>query len=175
MISSKIKEDMLPPRFSDVDYQKISKQIRKTIATAFIARKGLYIFGSAGTGKTYIAYGIWQRCREKNILCRFYKETDLLDMIRDSYDSRYKDDILEDIKSFNGVLVIDDIGVSKPSGWVAETYYKIIDRFYEDKKIIVFTSNKSLGELAHDVNDRIPSRIAEMCEIIKLNGSDRRL
>ena len=59
--------------------------------------------------------------------------------------------------------------------WVGETFYSIINTRYERMLPTFFSSNLSLPELAEKMGDRIASRIAEMCQIIKLSGKDLRI
>ena len=72
------------------------------------------------------------------------------------------------------VLVIDDIGTEKPSDWVAETLYNLVNSRYENTKTTIFTSNLELDELADKVDDKLASRITEMTDIIKSTGKDKR-
>lgn len=52
----------------------------------------------------------------------------------------------------------------------------LVDKFYsQNTRGAIFTSNLSLQEIGDRIDDRTASRIAEMCEIIKLDGPDRRL
>ena len=58
---------------------------------------------------------------------------------------------------------------------MVETLHRIVDKRYREVLPTIVTSNSSLDELADRVGDRIPSRLAETCDIIKLEGGDRRL
>lgn len=72
-------------------------------------------------------------------------------------------------------IVLDDLGVEKPTDWVLETLYVIINERYERNKHVIITSNKNLREIAETVGDRIASRLAEMTLQVKLLNDDRRL
>jgi DNA replication protein DnaC len=72
-------------------------------------------------------------------------------------------------------IVLDDLGVEKPSDWVLETLYVIVNERYERNRHVIITSNKNLREIAETVGDRIASRLAEMTLQVKLLNDDRRL
>ena len=72
------------------------------------------------------------------------------------------------------VLGIDDIGIEKHTEFVIGVIYEIIDYRYMNRPGgLIVTSNLSLSELAQKLgDDRIPSRLAQMCKgrIISLLG-----
>lgn len=165
-----------------------------------LQEKSLFVYGGVGVGKTQLIcdllsdlsnlktttkeVGEWNEESEyifvpKQVfdskLFKYYSMPRLLIEIRGLYgSSRDLDDFLNDLASYE-YLVLDDIGVEKPTDWVMETVYVILNERYEQGKKVVFTSNKNVEELAVSLGDRIASRIVEMCEIVKLNGTDRRL
>jgi DNA replication protein DnaC len=69
---------------------------------------------------------------------------------------------------------MDDLGTEKPSDWVIQTLYVIINSRYEEDKQTVITSNYSLEEIRKNLNDKIASRIIAMTEVIEIKGIDRR-
>lgn len=163
-----------PKRYEDSDFSTLPEEIRKCIEDIRKTRRGIYLWGPVGTGKTYAALAIQKRIGEMGINTRFYSAPQMFDMIRDDFD--HKDSFnLERIIANKGVLLIDDLGAEKPSDWVSETVFKIINKRYEEMLPTIITSNLELGELAPRFGDRIPSRIAEMCDVIKMDGGDRRL
>ena len=67
------------------------------------------------------------------------------------------------------------LGTEKYSEWVEETLYLLIDRRYSNMRKTFISSNLNLDGVAQHLNDRISSRIAGMCEVLKMEGKDRRL
>lgn len=77
-----------------------------------------------------------------------------------------------------GLLFLDDLGVEKPSDWVLQTLYLIVDQRYNDNQPLVISSNFDLDEIATRLDDRIASRIVGLCGkdgLVELEGNDLRL
>lgn len=164
----------IPKRFEHSDFDVLPEIIKANVEIVRTSRRGMYIWGPVGCGKTYAAYAIKKKLTEMSLNTRIYSSPEMLDLIRDDYD--HKDTFnLDRIMANRGVLIIDDLGAEKPSEWVSETLFKIVNKRYEEMLPTIITSNLELGELSERIGDRIPSRIAEMCDIIKLEGADRRI
>jgi len=56
---------MIPKRYEDVKFEDINEDIKKLYPSLRSERKGLYIHGGVGTGKTYAAYGIFKKWKEE--------------------------------------------------------------------------------------------------------------
>ena len=72
-------------------------------------------------------------------------------------------------------LFLDDLGAEKHSAWAVQTLFSLIDRRYGAMLPTFFSSNFPLDELAVRLDDRITSRIAEMCQVYEIKGRDRRI
>jgi DNA replication protein DnaC len=71
------------------------------------------------------------------------------------------------------ILVLDEIGASKPTDWVRDTMAHIINTRYNDKKLTIFTTNyldDRKNEREETLEDRIGvrlrSRLFEMCKTV---------
>ena len=73
------------------------------------------------------------------------------------------------------ILALDDLGAERVSDWSIQMLYLLIDRRYREMRQTLISSNMSLSEIAESFDDRIASRISEMCQIVKFDGEDRRL
>ncbi len=179
----------IPKRFINASLRNSPLKIQEYFLTKRYLEKGLFLFGECGTGKTYDVYAltkyfialdyeaaVFNLPKLLNIIRASYRKQSIYNEETDSYSSSFVHDV-KDIKELVKleILTIDDIGAEKPTDWVMETLYDLINERYEECKITIFTSNLSLDELAERLGDRIPSRIAEMCEIIELKGEDKRL
>lgn len=174
-----------PLRFLNAKYEDIPTEIQTCCDKMRETRKGLYVHGSVGTGKTHILWALKnkfdERCKEnalRNIngpYSRVYNTTELLHEIRSQFDRKNENDTLSELLEYKDILLLDDIGAEKISDWVMETFYMLINRRYENMIPTIFTSNFSTDELAERIGDRTASRIVEMCDIFNLSGQDRRL
>ena len=146
---------------------------------------GLLFIGPCGVGKTHLATSIIRALiLQKGIPCLFYDFRDLLKEIQDSYNPVSHNSELRVLSPVYEaeVLVLDELGASKPTDWVRDTMTQIINKRYNDKKITIFTTNylddvSNPGEetLTDRVGMRLRSRLHEMCKITPINGEDYRL
>lgn len=145
---------------------------------------GLLYLGSCGVGKTHLAVAALKELITKGIPGLFYDFRDLLKEIQDSYNPNTHTSELKILTPIfeADVLVLDELGSSKPTEWVQETMTHIINKRYNDKKTTIFTSNyldipigSSYDETLTDrVGVRLRSRLHEMCRLIPVEGDDYR-
>lgn len=145
---------------------------------------GLLYLGRCGVGKTHLAVAALKELINKGISGFFYDFRDLLKEIQDSYNPNTHTSELKILAPvFDAeVLVLDELGASKPSEWVQETITHIINKRYNDKKITIFTSNYldiPIGSaydesLSDRVGIRLRSRLHEMCRLVPMEGDDYR-
>lgn len=168
----------IPKRYESVKYEDAPEKIRAAFDKIRETRRGLYIFGPVGTGKTHIAYALKKKWDETSrYSADFWNTSELMQEIKDDFDrdNYSKTHRFDKIMEEKEPLFLDDIGSEKLTDWVLERFYLIINRKYNDMLPVIFTSNYSIEDLAARVGDRIASRIVEMCDIIKIDGEDRRL
>jgi len=132
-------------------------------------KKGLLFMGDTGCGKTHLAVGILKNIIEKGFKGYFYNIADFIARLRDTMggDADYDEmDLLEEISKVD-FLVLDDLGTEKPTEWVLDRLYTLINLCYERNLPVVVTTNKmDIIELENHVGKRIVSRLCEMCQII---------
>lgn len=145
--------------------------------------RGLLFMGTVGVGKTHLAVSILKGLTERGFNCLFYEFGSLLKEIQDSYNSNTRTSelgVLSPVLS-SEILVLDEVGASKPTDWVRDTMAHIINTRYNDRKLTIFTTNypderrNERDETLEDrVGSRLRSRVYEMCKTININGDDFR-
>ena len=146
---------------------------------------GLLFLGPCGVGKTHLATAIIKELAlQKGISCLFYDFRDLLKEIQDSYNPVSQMTELKVLQPVYDaeVLVLDELGASKPTDWVRDTMTQIINTRYNDKRLTVITSNyldepqqPNEETLTDRVGVRLRSRLYEMCKVVMIKGDDYRL
>jgi DNA replication protein DnaC len=157
---------------------------RKFVEEYPLVDVGLLYLGRCGVGKTHLAVSALRELIKKGIGGLFYDFRDLLKEIQDSYNPKTSTSELSILAPvFEAeVLVLDELGASKPTAWVQETITHIINKRYNDKKVTLFTSNyldipigSSYDESLSDrVGVRLRSRLHEMCRLVGMEGDDYR-
>jgi DNA replication protein DnaC len=146
--------------------------------------RGLLLMGPVGVGKTHLSVAILRDLIEKKgAPGLFYESGTLLKEIQNSYNPISQTSELKVLAPvFEAeILVLDELGASKPTDWVRDTMMQIINTRYNDKKLTIFTTNyldTRRAERDETLEDRIGvrlrSRLYEMCKTVMIEGEDYR-
>ena len=183
----------LPPRYRGYhfqtykptnDSQRIAVEYSMNLTTSYPAvERGILFSGDVGLGKTHLAISILKGLKERGFACTFYDFATLLKEIQDSYNPNTQTSELAVLTPILNVevLVLDELGSSKPTDWVRDTMSHIINTRYNNKKLTIFTTNypdirPSDGkEILEDrIGVRLRSRLYEMCKTVVISGDDYR-
>jgi DNA replication protein DnaC len=162
---------------------------------------GLLLMGPCGAGKTHLAVAALRQIAQRGHIALFYDYRELLKQIQGSYnpESQFTElGVLEPVLTAD-VLLLDDLGASKPSPWALETVGHILNTRYNERRITLLTTNylDSAGPapaapissrlpsgqavaparedlLADRLGTRIRSRLYEMCRTVELFAPDYR-
>jgi DNA replication protein DnaC len=146
--------------------------------------RGLLFTGSCGVGKTHLSVAILRELIEKKgVSCLFYEFGSLLKEIQNSYNPISQTSELKVLTPVieAEVLVLDELGASKPTDWVRDTMMHLINTRYNDRKLTIFTTNyldernTERDEILEDrIGVRLRSRLFEMCRTVQIEGEDYR-
>jgi DNA replication protein DnaC len=156
---------------------------------------GLLLWGSTGTGKTHMAAGMLrQLAEEKGVEGRFAEMRELLDRLRSSYGNDARESEGEILKPLFAadLVVIDDLGATRPTDWAFEMVEIVIGGLYNRQVSTIVTTNlPNLGPgaaagngyeraartetLGDRIGARMFSRLQAMCMGVEMNGADWRL
>lgn len=136
---------------------------------------GLLISGSVGTGKTFMCIQIIKTYHKATgSLVKYRTIGEILRKVRESIGKNNYNDLYSKLVN-EPLLVIDDIGVETVTDFMKEFLYNIVNDRYNAMIPILLTTNLSAEEFIKYYGERTYSRIAEMCNIVKLQGKDKRL
>jgi DNA replication protein DnaC len=147
---------------------------------------GLLLLGPSGRGKTHLACAtLSELVRKKGAAGLYIDFSDLLMQIQTSFRpdaDASKESILHPYADVE-LLVLDELGASKPHPWVLDVLYSLLNTRYNRRRITIVTSNfedepdREAGErdrLEDRVGARIRSRLSEMCLHVAMRGDDYR-
>jgi DNA replication protein DnaC len=152
--------------------------------------RGLWLMGHTGTGKTTLGYMIAATAAQMRHSVLSFNAVALLNRIRATFDSDSRETTDEVIATLAEVdlLHIEDLRVVRPTEWVLEQLYLIVNARYEERRSIVFTSDidsDADGPLAQPdprtalephIGARTFSRLLEICgDPVLILGRDNRV
>src|ERR1700736_1809283 len=150
------------------------------------AEKGLLLMGPSGVGKTHLAVASLKELIRRGHGGLFCDYRELLKEIQASYNPASEStemSILEPIRTVE-ILVLDDLGASKPSAWVLDIIGLVLNARYNERRMTILTTNyfdEASGttpgaelpggrrvvvkedSLADRIGVRMRSRLFEMC------------
>ena len=158
---------------------------------------GLLLMGPCGVGKTHLAVAALKQVALRGHDALFYDYRELLKEIQASYNPESQTtemSVLEPVLTAE-LLLLDDLGASKPSAWALDTVGYLLNTRYNEKRLTLLTTNypdaSAYGGsarlpsgqtipaaredlLADRVGQRIRSRLYEMCRTVEMIAPDFR-
>jgi|SRR5262245_29505257 len=151
-------------------------------------KRAIFIAGRLSTGKTGLAICALKEFIRAGHFGLFVSVVELVDRLRASYSKDPNETQDELIKAITEVpfLVLDDLGVEKPTTYVLERFYLIVDKRQSRGLYTIFSSNLSTKDLetywrpadvlpgAFHPGLRIVERIREYCQGVSIKGGNLR-
>lgn len=178
----------VPERFLDCsldDYQPVEgteKALRAARAAVEGATRGMLLIGRPGSGKTHLAVGVLRGIALRrravdptftHFRSRFVVVPEFLDDLRERISDPSVPDPLPELKTCP-LLVLDDLGREKPTEWVTDRLYVLVNHRYNRKLPTIVTSNYPLSELADRGYDAMVSRLRESAKVVQVTAPDYR-
>ena len=136
--------------------------------------KGLLLFGTVGTGKTYYAACIANSLIDQGFSVLMTNFARLTNQIQGMYEG--KQEYIDSLNRYT-LLIIDDLGAERKSEFMQEMVFNIIDSRYRSGLPFIITTNLTADEIKkpQEVNyARIYDRVLERCFPIEISGVSRR-
>lgn len=188
-----LAEDQLMISLMNIDTQQENKEYKAVLNRLLdklmdeSIRKGAYLWGKPGSGKTYLAAGITNYYAKKHIPCAFVSVPKLIANMKLMFsDNSAMDQLLRRLKQVD-VLVLDDIGGEGVSAWSRDDILlPLLDIRMEAHKRTYFTSNYKPTELKERLAltsnnikepmaaERLIERICTLADIEFVKGESRR-
>jgi DNA replication protein DnaC len=183
-------DSVIPPKYRGVSFDRppvtqmdafVVKRVRdycEQLGNNLNRGRGMWFFGSSGTGKTTLAMLVSRTALESGRSVAIYSLPKLLSRIRQTYDAEIGEQsytqFFERLASVD-LLHLDDLGVEKQTEWVLEQLYALINERYERQRSLIVTSNLEDDELERQLGTRVVSRLIEICgDPVNLFGEDKR-
>jgi DNA replication protein DnaC len=205
----------VPKRYEHCDFESYSTDVGATAAQTqslknamnvtkgFVqnypmsAEKGLLLTGASGVGKTHLAVAALKELIARGHAGLFCDYRELLKEIQASYNPSSEStemSILEPVRTVE-ILVMDDLGASKPSVWVLDIIGLVLNARYNERRVTILTTNYfdepegapeaikgpdgkrvSVREdtIADRIGARMRSRLFEMCRTVNVEAPDFR-
>ena len=135
---------------------------------------GYLLWGGVGTGKSYFAGCIANALMEQEVTVRMTNFALILNDLTASFEGR-NDYIARLCRA--PLLILDDFGMERGTGYGLEQVYNVIDSRYRNRKPLIVTTNLSLQDLQYPqdtAHARIYDRLLEMCAPIRFSGENFR-
>ena len=146
--------------------------------------KGLYLYGSFGSGKSYIINALLNELGKDGVICISVYYPSLLKTLKEGFKTNYDERLKEIMES--DVLLLDDIGAENNTAWVRDEILGTILQYRMDNGLSTFfTSNINLEELEEHLKTtanstdkikarRIIERIKQLTEPMELISENLR-
>lgn len=161
--------------WSDTDREAFAK-VESWCESFPKVRAGLYLYSrERGSGKTHLAIAAGRALSEHGYAVNLVDVVALLSRLRNGFEKKHPRIDVEAIGRFCDVLIMDDLGAEKPSEWVSEQLYLLVNTAVAHKASLIVTTNCNFKQLAERMDDRIVSRIIGATDMVQVVAGDYRV
>ena len=176
-LAAKLGAALIPTRFRDRSFEgyiaaepkqvkalTICREYAENFAEHYEAGRCLLLLGNPGTGKTHLAAAIANHIMRTTTATAVYRTVGgILQHIKGSYDRESEYSEAEAFAAYTkpDLLVIDEVGATKPTEFELATLFAIINGRYEEQLPTVVISNLPGAELPGALGERCVDRLRE--------------
>lgn len=166
--------------FSDDDRknEKVSRICRRYVEQwdkVVADNIGLLFYGPVGTGKSFFACCIANELLKRHVPTAVTSFPRLLNLLQSAKD---RQGLLDRLSAYK-LLVVDDLGVERDTGYAAEQIFAVIDARSRSGLPVIVTTNLTMQEMDSPPSmqyKRIFDRVTEMCPVkLLVDGESRRV
>lgn len=145
----------------------------------FIGRKeNLILTGAPGTGKTHLATGIGYEACAKGLEVRFYRVSDLAELLEKAWSEGRLSQFRNRFKSVD-LIILDEMGYVPFNKEGAELLFQLISDWYEQKSLVI-TSNLEFSQWNRVFSDSrltaaLVDRVIHHAHILNFTGDSFRV
>jgi len=124
----------------------------------------LVFIGGTGTGKTHLLEAIGRQYLEQEhesgtpYTVRYELVSNMLRELRESFRIQAEESVMTHAYKAD-LLLLDDIGAEKPSEWVEQELFNLIEDRYRNNRLLVVATNEVEPTIRAKLGDRIASRL----------------
>ena len=148
-----MSSDIKNARMSDIDISddkryEIIKWLKEFYDNYPKNKKGLFLHGSFGSGKTYLISALFNEIAKKDYKCVVVYYPEMLTKLKSCFDGDDSySELLNEIKSAD-LLLLDDIGAETVTNWSRDEILGTILQYRMENNLSTFiTSNLNINEL----------------------------
>lgn len=186
-----MSNDIKNARMSDIDISddkryEIIKWLKEFYDNYPNNKKGLFLHGSFGSGKTYLISALFNEIAKKDYKCVVVYYPELLTKLKSCFDGDDSySELLNEIKT-SDLLLLDDIGAETVTNWSRDEILGTILQYRMENNLSTFiTSNLNISELEGHLSlvknntdkvkaRRIIERVKQLTSDIELISKNRR-
>ena len=172
-------DEFMALKLKKVKHQELAVSALQSVKKLKFGSKMPYLFGSTGTGKTFLSLYFAKHCiTEMSTLVKYINLPRLIHKMRGEKQILAPTEML---------LILDDIGAHVLSNWTLESIYNIVDYRLSRKLPTIITSNISpfkfsahmkahmSGNASSTLCDALIDRILSLCTPVPVEGESIRL
>lgn len=143
------------------------------LAEARASVPNLVIYGSTGTGKTFLTHCITGEVMDAGKTCIYLTAAEFVDVAEQAEFKHQPEDFRNCFTC--DLLVIDDLGTELVNTFTSGVVYRVVNERILNRKSTVISTNLMLDQLQTTYSDRTFSRLGGNYKFIRLVGADHRV